>query len=351
MLNDLNLLKLNDLCTQNEHTLKSATQASIESTENLDELESLRLYYLGKQGVVSQALKSLGALSPDERRESGPKFNQLRDFITQSIKNHRAHLENAALDKTLAAEKLDVSLPVYPSDIGSHHLITSTLNEIQNYFQTQGFHVKGGPDIESEYYNFDALNIPKHHPARQSHDTFYIDHHDNDLSLLLRTHTSTIQIRTLEHEKPPLRVLAPGRVYRADFDATHLPMFHQIEGFVIEDHIHIGHLKGTLTEFCRHFFEQNDLNIRFRPSFFPFTEPSFEVDMWWHDRWLEILGCGMIHPHVLKNMGLDPNQHQGFAFGLGVDRFAMLKYNVKDIRHFTANDMRWSKQANLKTLP
>lgn len=335
-------LTRDDIVTRDEDALKQSLCEAIQRITSPKDLDQLRLYYMGKQGIITQALKSLGTLSVDDRRTQGPKFNALREYVGEQLQSHKQKLDDAALDASLFAQMVDVSLPVYPKRTGSHHLITTTLRSISDYFQNHGFHVADGPDMDDEYHNFDALNIPAHHPARQSHDTFYVaSPTEKDDHFLLRTHTSTVQIRATHNQKPPLRVLAPGRVYRADFDATHLPMFHQVEGFVIEDGIHIGHLKGILTQFCRAFFEQDDLKIRFRPSFFPFTEPSFEMDMWWHNQWLEVLGCGMIHPNVLTNMGFDPADHQGFAFGLGVDRFTMLKYNVKDIRNFTAGDMRW----------
>lgn len=342
-------LSADDVFGGDENFLMEHVRQEIERADSVANLEHVRLHYVGKQGVVTLALKSLGKLSVDERRLQGPKFNALREYVSECIQRRRQTIDDVTLDATLAEQTIDVSRPVYGDPTGSHHVISVTLREISTYFQNQGFDIGEGPDIDDAYHNFDALNIPAHHPARQSHDTFYMDPLDGvEKNLLLRTHTSTVQIRATQNKKPPLRILAPGRVYRSDFDATHLPMFHQIEGFVIEEGIHLGHLKGTLTQFCRDFFNKHDLEIRFRPSFFPFTEPSFEVDMWWHDRWLEVLGCGMIHPNVLKNMGLDPSAHQGFAFGLGVDRFAMLKYNVKDIRHFTANDMRWMTRAGVR---
>lgn len=335
-------LTLEHILQQPYDALENTLSQHVQSVATLEILDELRLHYVGKKGILSTALKSLGGMTPEERQIHGPKFNQLRDRVTQLLAQHKDTLEQKALDAKLKEQTLDVTCPVYPSARGAHHVLTQTLCDIKAYFRTLGFDIQSGPDIDTDYYNFDALNIPAHHPARQNHDTFYTTSMTPEgEGMLLRTHTSTIQIRTLEHQKPPLRILAPGRVYRADLDATHLPMFHQVEGLVIEPGIHVGHLKGILVDFCRHFFEKDDLKIRLRPSFFPFTEPSFEVDMWWGDRWLEVLGCGMIHPNVLKNVGLDPHEHQGFAFGLGVDRFAMLKYNVKDIRHFVSNHVRW----------
>ena len=311
----------------------------IQTASNLAELDDLRVHLLGKNGVITQQLKTLGTLSPEERKTKGAEINALKDEIVLAIDKQKETLENQALEQRLSSEKIDISLSARPEPVGKIHLISQVIQDITQYFSQLGFQIFDGPHIETQELNFDALNIPAHHPARQSHDTFYVKESDD----ILRTQTSPVQIRTLREHKPPIRFLAPGRVFRSDdLDATHTPMFHQIEGVVIEEGIHFGHLKGTLIDFCRWFFEKPDMNLRFRPSFFPFTEPSAEVDISWkNDKWLEVLGCGMIHPTVLRNCGIDPDQFQGFAFGMGVDRFTMLKYGIDDIRSFYNGDTRW----------
>jgi len=311
----------------------------IQTASNLAELDDLRVHLLGKNGVITQRLKTLGTLSPEERKTKGAEINALKDEIVLAIDKQKETLENQALEQRLSSEKIDISLSARPEPVGKIHLISKVIQDITQYFSQLGFQIFDGPHIETQELNFDALNIPAHHPARQSHDTFYVKESDD----ILRTQTSPVQIRTLREHKPPIRFLAPGRVFRSDdLDATHTPMFHQIEGVVIEEGIHFGHLKGTLIDFCRWFFEKPDMNLRFRPSFFPFTEPSAEVDISWkNDKWLEVLGCGMIHPTVLRNCGIDPDQFQGFAFGIGVDRFTMLKYGIDDIRSFYNGDTRW----------
>lgn len=315
----------------------------LSKVNQLDALESLRLQYLGKQGCITEALKQLGKMDPEERRSVGATLNHIRQTVQDALQVRKITLEEEYLHQKLIDDKIDVTLPVQLPLRGTHHLVTQTRQMITDYFKIHGFMMEDGPDIDTEDHNFNALNIPGHHPARQSHDTFYMNMEEK--GWLLRTHTSTIQVRALQKKRPPLRILSAGRVYRADFDATHLPMFHQMEGFVIEDGIHLGHLKGILNDFVRHFFDDESIETRFRPSFFPFTEPSFEMDIKMQGgKWLEVLGCGMIHPNVLKNMNLDPKEHQGFAFGLGLDRFAMLKFNVQDIRHFVAGDLRWLSQ-------
>lgn len=303
-------------------------------------LDALRVEYFGKQGVITEQLKALGKMEPEARKTEGARINALRDQLQTALNEKKEKLEEDALAHKMRAETVDITLPSYGVQ-GTHHLITQTIREMCHYFECLGFSIETGPDIDSEAHNFDALNIPAHHPARQSHDTFYISKEEK---LLLRTHTSTIQSRTFKEKSPPLRVLAPGRVYRADYDATHLPMFHQLEGFVVEEGINLRHLKGCLIDFCKYFFNKDDLEVRFRPSFFPFTEPSFEMDIAREGGWLEVFGCGMIHPNVLKNGGIDPNIHQGFAFGLGIERFAMLKYGVRDIREFIAGDVRFAEK-------
>lgn len=311
----------------------------IQTTSNLTDLDNLRVHLLGKNGLVTQQLKTLGTLSIEERKKKGAEINALRDEIASAIEQQKKQLEHQALEQRLNHEKIDITLPARPENPGKIHLISKVIQDISLYFSQIGFQIFDGPHIETQELNFDALNIPAHHPARQSHDTFYIKGSDE----ILRTQTSPVQIRTLREHKPPIRFLAPGRVFRSDdLDATHTPMFHQIEGVVIEEKIHFGHLKGALIDFCRWFFENPNMNLRFRPSFFPFTEPSAEVDVLWkNDKWLEVLGCGMIHPTVLRNCGIDPEQYQGFAFGMGVDRFTMLKYGIDDIRSFYNGDTRW----------
>lgn len=315
----------------------------LKSCSNLEGLEILRLEYFGKQGVITEQLKLLGKLDPDKRKEEGARINALRDAVQCALMEKKQELERVALEHTLASEKLDVTLPT-PVTSGTHHLITQTIAEISSYFERLSFVTKKGPDMDSEEHNFDALNIPAHHPARQSHDTFYIKDAPHTV---LRTHTSTVQSRTFKECIPPFRVIAPGRVYRADYDGTHLPMFHQLEGFVVEEGINLRHLKGCLIDFCKYFFDKDDLGVRFRPSFFPFTEPSFEMDIWREGGWLEVLGCGMIHPNVLAHGNINAEHHQGFAFGLGIERFAMLKYGVRDIRSFVENDLRFAEKYSI----
>ncbi len=311
----------------------------IQASQDLTTLDDLRVHLLGKNGLVTQQLKTLGALAPEERKAKGAEINALKDQIALAIEEKKTILETKALELRLASEKIDITLPSRPESVGKIHPISKAIQDITQYFAQLGFQVFDGPHIETQELNFDALNIPAHHPARQSQDTFYVAG-SNDI---LRTQTSPVQIRTLRDHKPPIRFLAPGRVFRSDdLDATHTPMFHQIEGVVIEEGINFSHLKGALIDFCRWFFENPNMNLRFRPSFFPFTEPSAEVDISWkNDKWLEVLGCGMIHPEVLRNCGIDPDQFQGFAFGMGVERFTMLKYGIDDIRSLYNGDTRW----------
>lgn len=326
-------------------------QETIANCTSTKELDDVRVKLLGKSGEITLLLKELGALPPEQRKERGAEINQVKETVVTSLDRHKQTLVDTELNQKLAHESIDVSLSPRPETLGTLHPVTQVIREIVTYFKQFGFSVAEGPDIEDDEHNFNALNIPDHHPARQSHDTFYLPTLDG-IPRLLRTHTSPVQIRTMREQQPPIRILAPGRVYRCDYDATHTPMFHQIEGLVIDKGIHMGHLKGTIIDFLRHFFEMDDLPIRFRPSFFPFTEPSAEVDMGC-DRsngqlkigagkdWLEILGCGMVHPKVLKNCGIDPDVYQGFAFGLGVERSAMLKYGIADIRALYESDSRW----------
>ncbi len=313
-------------------------QQQIIEAQDLKVLDALRVQLLGKHGLVTQQLKTLGGLDVATRKTQGAQINALRDQLAIALEQKKIALDTQALALRLINEKIDITLPTRPEMVGKFHPISKVIAEITQYFAKIGFQVFDGPHIETQEHNFDALNIPAHHPARTSHDTFYIEGTDE----VLRTHTSPVQIRTLREHKPPIRFLAPGRTFRSDCDATHTPMFHQMEGVVIEEGINFGHLKGTIIEFCREFFEDPNLNLRFRPSFFPFTEPSAEVDIAWNQgRWLEVLGCGMIHPTVLANCGIDATHYQGFAFGMGMERFAMLKYGIADIRAFYDGDTRW----------
>ena len=326
-------------------------------------LESVRVATLGKQGSVSALLKTLGAMSPDERRTRGAAINALKDRVALAIADRKAVLKAAALDARLARETVDISLPVRPGPLaeGRIHPVSQVIDEITAIFADMGFAVAEGPDIETDHYNFTALNFPPDHPAREMHDTFFLKPKEDGSRLLLRTHTSPVQVRTMEKQKPPIRIIAPGRTYRCDSDATHTPMFHQVEGLVIDETTHFGHLKWVLEEFLKAFFEVDEVKTRFRPSFFPFTEPSMEVDVGCRrsgseirigegDDWLEILGCGMVHPNVIRAAGLDPDVYQGFAFGMGIDRIAMLKYGMPDLRAFFDADARWLKHYGFRPL-
>ena len=326
-------------------------------------LEGVRVATLGKQGSVSALLKTLGAMSPDERRTRGATINALKDRVALAIADRKAVLKAAALDARLARETVDISLPVRPGPLadGRIHPVSQVIDEITAIFTDMGFAVAEGPDIETDHYNFTALNFPPDHPAREMHDTFFLKPKEDGSRLLLRTHTSPVQVRTMEKQKPPIRIIAPGRTYRCDSDATHTPMFHQVEGLVIDETTHFGHLKWVLEEFLKAFFEVDEVKTRFRPSFFPFTEPSMEVDVGCRrsgseirigegDDWLEILGCGMVHPNVIRAAGLDPDVYQGFAFGMGIDRIAMLKYGMPDLRAFFDADARWLKHYGFRPL-
>ncbi len=334
--------------------LKNEVLIKIKEANSLDDLEILRVQVLGKKGSITTLMKQLGSLEPDKRREAGQTLNSLQKNIIESIDNKKSSLEESYLNEKLKNEALDITLPTRPENIGRIHPLSKTIDEVISIFAQMGFTVAEGPDIESDFYNFTALNIPQEHPARQEHDTFYFNEDENGERKVLRTHTSPVQIRTMEKLEPPLRVIVPGRTYRSDHDATHSPMFHQCEGLVIGDKLNMSHLKGCLIDFCRIFFGVDDLPVRFRPSYFPFTEPSAEVDIGCSrksgeliigegDEWLEILGSGMVNPRVLQNCGLDPNEHQGFAFGMGLERIAMLKYGIPDLRPFFDSDMRWMK--------
>nr|WP_203565949.1 phenylalanine--tRNA ligase subunit alpha [Aurantimonas aggregata] len=327
-------------------------------------LEAVRVAALGKKGELSELLKGLGRMSPDERREAGPVLNGLRDRVAERIAGKREALADIAIAARLAAETVDVSLPVRPSPAarGRIHPISQVIDEITAIFADMGFAIAEGPDIETDYYNFTALNFPEGHPAREMHDTFFLKADASGERKVLRTHTSPVQIRTMEAQKPPIRIVIPGKTYRQDSDATHSPMFHQLEGLVVDKTANVANMKWVLEEFCKAFFEVPSLNMRFRPSFFPFTEPSLEVDIQC-DRsnpgevrfgqgsdWMEILGCGMVHPNVLRHGGLDPDEYQGFAWGMGIDRIAMLKYGMPDLRAFFDADIRWLQHYGFRPL-
>ena len=325
---------------------------AVKAASSESALDEVRVGALGKKGSVSELLKTLGGMSPDERKENGPAFNALRDRVTDAIAARKNELASAALNARLAGEKLDVTLPARPESRGTIHPVSQVLDEVTAIFADLGFAVAEGPDVESDDNNFTKLNIPPDHPARQMHDTFYLSQQADGSRPLLRTHTSPVQVRTMMSQQPPIRIIAPGRTYRVDSDATHSPMFHQVEGLVIDETTHLGQLKWTLEEFCKAFFEVPNIEMRLRPSFFPFTEPSVEVDMRC-DRsggqikfgqgndWLEIGGAGMVHPRVLELCGIDSEKYQGFAFGCGLDRLAMLKYGIPDLRPFFESDVRW----------
>lgn len=317
-------------------------------------LEAVRVSALGKKGRISHLMKSLGSMDPDERKIMGPALNGLKNDIQAAITQRQKVLYTAALDARLQSEKVDITLPLQasPQEMGRIHPVSQVMDEIAVIFGDMGLSIAEGPDIEDDFHNFTALNIPAEHPARQMHDTFYFGEREDGSRLVLRTHTSPVQIRTMMSGPPPHRIVAPGRTYRCDSDQTHTPMFHQIEGLVIDKETHIGHLKWVLEEFCKAFFEVDTVKMRFRPSHFPFTEPSFEMDIGCArlgneirigegDDWLEILGCGMVHPDVLRNVDIDPDVYQGFAFGMGIDRLAMLKYGIPDLRAFFEADLRW----------
>ncbi|PHZ84934.1 phenylalanine--tRNA ligase subunit alpha [Paremcibacter congregatus] len=341
--------------------LESEIVAAITACEDLAKLEDLRVAEIGKKGRVSLMMRELGKMSPDEKKEFGPKFNKLKTVLVDAIADRKAALELDALNARLQSERIDITLPSRPAPEGSIHPITQVMDEVTEIFTEIGFSVAEGPEIEEDFYNFTALNIPEEHPARQMHDTFYLPEDEDGKRKVLRTHTSPVQIRTMMAGPPPYRIIAPGRTYRCDSDATHTPMFHQVEALVIDKNIHMGHLKWCIEEFCRKFFELDDVKIRFRPSYFPFTEPSAEVDIGCAfkdgeiligegDDWLEIMGCGMVNARVLENVNLDPNEYQGFAFGMGLDRIAMLKWGIPDLRDFFAADLRWLKHYGFAAL-
>jgi len=334
-----------------EELLRQARE-DVAGAEDLEALEQVRIRYLGKKGLFTQKMKALGRLSQEERPVVGKVINQARETFQRSLEERRQALEQARLDARLKSESIDVTLPGRGQRPGGLHPVTRTLQRIESLFASVGFQTAQGPEIEDDYHNFEALNIPAHHPARAMHDTFYIDQHT-----LLRTHTSPVQIRVMESGQPPFRVIAPGRVYRCDSDLTHTPMFHQVEGFLVDEGVSFADLRGILDQFLKRFFEQ-DVQIRFRPSYFPFTEPSAEVDVscvmcggkgcrvCGKSGWLEVMGCGMIHPKVFEAVGIDGDRYTGFAFGLGVERLAMLRYGIGDLRLFFENDLRFLEQFN-----
>jgi len=314
--------------------------SAITDAENPAQLEQIRVEYMGKKGRLTELLKGLGKLEPTERPKAGAAINVVKQEIQQAIQNRSVELEEAVLAEKLASEAIDITLPGRGEQTGGLHPVTRTLQRIESFFAQVGFSVETGPEIEDDYHNFEALNIPPHHPARAMHDTFYLGP-----DRLLRTQTSDVQIRTMEKKKPPLRIIAPGRVYRCDSDMTHTPMFHQVEGLLVDEHASFADLKSMLFDFLHNFFEE-DFDIRFRPSYFPFTEPSAEVDIQIgnDDSWLEVLGCGMVHPNVLEKVGIDSEKYTGYAFGMGVERLTMLRYGVKDLRMFFENDLRFLRQ-------
>jgi phenylalanyl-tRNA synthetase alpha chain len=336
--------------------------AQIDAAPDLSALDALRVRLLGKSGEITAKLKSLGTMDAETRAVEAPKIHALREHVTAAIADRKEALESAELERKLATETLDLSLPAEPGRQGTVHAVSQVMDELAEIFADLGFAVAEGPEIETQWYNFSALNMPENHPARAMQDTFYLEPREGEAEpRVLRTHTSPVQIRTMESSPPPLRLIAPGRVYRSDSDATHTPMFHQIEGLVIDKAIHMGHLKWTLETFLKAFFERDDIAIRMRPSYFPFTEPSAEVDVGWSiekgrrvvggsEGWMEVLGSGMVHPRVIANCGLDPDEWQGFAFGTGVDRLAMLKYGMDDLRAFFDGDIRWLRHFGFRAL-
>jgi phenylalanyl-tRNA synthetase alpha chain len=341
--------------------LKSDLLAAIGSAD-LAGLEDIRVSALGKSGSVTGLLKTLGGMSPEERQTTGPRIHALREAVSEALTGRKAGLEREALDARLAGETLDMTLPADVPAAGTVHPVSQVMDELAEIFADLGFAVATGPEIEDDWHNFTALNIPESHPARAMHDTFYFpDQPDGERKMLLRTHTSPVQIRTMVDQKPPIRIIAPGRTYRSDSDATHTPMFHQVEGLVIDKGITLGHLKWTLETFLKAYFERDDIVLRLRPSYFPFTEPSAEVDVGYtiqngkrviggSDHWMEVLGSGMVHPKVIAACGLDPDEWQGFAFGCGIDRLAMLKYGMDDLRAFFDGDIRWLKHYGFAAL-
>ena len=364
---------------QNLNALKQECTAAVQSAKDVASLEEVRVNTLGKKGRLTEVLKTLGTLPADQRKEFGAQVNVIKEEITSLLEARRAILNAAALDAKLANEKIDITLPARAESKGAIHPISQTIEEISTIFADMGFTIAEGPDVESDFYNFTALNMPPSHPARQMQDSFYLASEPGQEAserlggaqsepqktpqepAVLRTQTSPVQVRTMLSTKPPIRIIAPGRTFRCDYDQTHAPMFHQVEGLLIDEATHMGHLKGALMDFLRAFFRNPDLKVRFRPSYFPFTEPSAEVDIGCSRKngelkigegndWLEVLGCGMVHPKVLENCKIDSTKYQGFAFGMGVERLAMLKYGIPDLRTFFESDLRWLRHYGFASL-
>ena len=349
------------MTTENLDAMRDELLVEVDAAPDLEALEALRVSALGRQGRITDLMKGLGQVAAEERRERGQALNIVKDAVASAIASRQEALEAIALDARLVEERIDMTLPPRPQPEGRIHPISQTIDEMVAIFCEMGFEVAEGPHIETDFNNFTALNIPPEHPARQEHDTFYLPEKEDGSRLVLRTHTSPVQIRTMLDMQPPIRIIVPGRTFRADYDATHSPMFHQIEGLVVDEKTHMGHLKGCLIEFCRAFFGVDDLPARFRPSYFPFTEPSAEMDIGCSREgggltigagadWLEILGCGMVHPKVLENCGIDSSRYQGYAFGLGIERAAMLKYGIPDLRTFYESDLRWLRHYGFSPL-
>jgi phenylalanyl-tRNA synthetase alpha chain len=352
---------MTDLSEDSLEALEAELAGRIDGAGDLDALEAVRIATLGRRGLLTERLKDLGRMEPEARRAAGQALNALKERLSAAIEARRERLQAAALERRLAGERLDVSLPTRPEPQGLIHPVSQVMEEVIAVCADLGFAVAEGPDIEDDFHNFTALNIPPEHPARQMHDTFYFPPGPDGEARLLRTHTSPVQIRTMRAAPPPYRIIVPGRTYRCDSDQTHTPMFHQLEGLVIDEATHMGHLKGTLEEFCRAFFELDEVRMRFRPSHFPFTEPSAEVDIGCRrdggqltigegGDWMEILGCGMVHPRVLEACGVDSSRYQGFAWGMGIDRLAMLKYGIPDLRAFFECDLRWLRHYGFAAL-
>ncbi|MDO7653102.1 MAG: phenylalanine--tRNA ligase subunit alpha [Porticoccus sp.] len=335
---------------ENLELLASEAEKAVDQAADVASLDQVRVEYLGKKGLLTGLLKGLGKLSPEERPAAGARINEVKQQVQEKINLRRDNMENAAVEARLASEAVDVTLPGRGEDVGGLHLVTHTMERIESFFARVGYTVEEGPEVEDDYHNFEALNIPAHHPARAMHDTFYVNE-----NTVLRTHTSPVQIRTMESQEPPIRIICPGRVYRCDSDITHTPMFHQVEGLVVDKNVSMADLKGTIDQFLKAFFEE-DLPVRFRPSYFPFTEPSAEVDIQCtncqgkgcrickNTGWLEVMGCGMVHPNVFAHCNVDANEYSGFAFGMGVERLAMLRYGVTDLRLFFENDLQFLRQ-------
>ncbi|MBG1232928.1 phenylalanine--tRNA ligase subunit alpha [Aestuariivirga litoralis] len=342
-------------------SLESEILAQVSAAADEPAIEAVRVSALGKKGVISERMATLGKMAPDERKAAGAALNVLKDKVSEALSARKAVLGEAALEARLATETLDMTLPVRPQMQGTIHPVSQVWEEVVQIFGDLGFSVAEGPHIEDDFHNFDALNMPPDHPARQEHDTFYFNEKPDGSRMVLRTHTSPVQIRTMLSQKPPIRIIAPGRTFRSDSDMTHTPMFNQVEGLVLDETTHLGNLKWILAEFCKAFFEVDEVKMRFRASHFPFTEPSMEVDIQYAreggqlkigtgDKWLEILGSGMVHPNVIRAGGLDPDKVQGFAFGMGLDRLAMLKYGIPDLRAFFESDLRWLRHYGFRAL-